>query len=136
MCVYVCVYMCLITNHFFLSQDCYANLEKNCKIESSLSLGCSSLCIRLDGHFAKKFRSCISFLTSRTNTYNHDQSHHQTYSSFYQVNRFLKFFSYFFHFYYLLFCELFNSNLNFLCFSVKCFNCYCSFSFFLCSYFS
>ena len=42
-CVYVCVYMCLITNHFFLSQDCYANLEKNCKIESSLSLGCSRL---------------------------------------------------------------------------------------------
>lgn len=44
MCVYTCVCMCLITNHhLFLLQDYYANLEKNRKIELSLSLGCSSL---------------------------------------------------------------------------------------------
>ena len=43
MCVYTCIYICLITNHLFLSRDCYANLEKNYKIESSLSLGCSKL---------------------------------------------------------------------------------------------
>lgn len=44
MCVYTCMHMCLITNHhLFLLQDYYANLEKNHKIESSLSLGCSRL---------------------------------------------------------------------------------------------
>ena len=44
MCIYTCVYMYLITNHhLFLLQDYYANLEKNPKIESSLSSGCSRL---------------------------------------------------------------------------------------------